>query len=81
VYVVALHQAIPFVGFGIMDNAILILAGGHRCLPWGSVGIVHHVRAGPVSLDDLAKRKLILQQLHDAVWVHCGKYVPSPAIG
>jgi len=26
-YVVALHQAIPFVGFGIMDNAILILAG------------------------------------------------------
>ena len=26
-YVVALHQAIPFVGFGIMDNAILLLAG------------------------------------------------------
>lgn len=26
-YAVALHQAIPFVGFGIMDNAILILAG------------------------------------------------------
>ena len=26
-YIVALHQAIPFVGFGIMDNAILILAG------------------------------------------------------
>lgn len=26
-YVVALHQAIPFVGFGIMDNAILIIAG------------------------------------------------------
>lgn len=26
-YVVAIHQAIPFVGFGIMDNAILIMAG------------------------------------------------------
>lgn len=26
-YVVGLHQAIPFVGFGIMDNAILLLAG------------------------------------------------------
>ncbi|KAL9179591.1 hypothetical protein ACHAXT_008881 [Thalassiosira profunda] len=26
-YIVALHQAIPFVGFGIMDNAILLLAG------------------------------------------------------
>jgi len=26
-YVVGLHQAIPFVGFGIMDNAILVLAG------------------------------------------------------
>ncbi len=26
-YVVALHQAVPFVGFGIMDNSILILAG------------------------------------------------------
>ena len=26
-YIVGLHQAIPFVGFGIMDNAILILAG------------------------------------------------------
>ena len=26
-YVVALHQAIPFVGFGFMDNAILIFAG------------------------------------------------------
>ena len=25
--IVAMHQAIPFVGFGIMDNAILILAG------------------------------------------------------
>ncbi|KAL3781054.1 hypothetical protein ACHAW5_002430 [Stephanodiscus triporus] len=24
---VALHQAVPFVGFGIMDNSILILAG------------------------------------------------------
>lgn len=26
-YIVGLHQAIPFVGFGFMDNAILILAG------------------------------------------------------
>lgn len=26
-YIVALHQSIPFVGFGIMDNAILLLAG------------------------------------------------------
>ncbi|KAL7535151.1 hypothetical protein ACHAWF_005073 [Thalassiosira exigua] len=26
-YVVAIHQGIPFVGFGIMDNAILLLAG------------------------------------------------------
>ncbi len=26
-YVVALHQAVPFVGFGIIDNSILILAG------------------------------------------------------
>ena len=26
-YIVALHQAIPFVGFGVMDNAILLLAG------------------------------------------------------
>lgn len=26
-YTVALHQGIPFVGFGIMDNAILLLAG------------------------------------------------------
>ena len=25
--IVAMHQAIPFIGFGIMDNAILILAG------------------------------------------------------
>ncbi|EED90065.1 predicted protein, partial [Thalassiosira pseudonana CCMP1335] len=25
--VVALHQSIPFVGFGIMDNSILLLAG------------------------------------------------------
>jgi tRNA-specific adenosine deaminase 1 len=25
--VVAMHQAVPFVGFGIMDNSILILAG------------------------------------------------------
>jgi hypothetical protein len=25
--VVALHQAVPFVGFGMMDNSILILAG------------------------------------------------------
>jgi len=26
-YIFAIHQAIPFVGFGIMDNAILLLAG------------------------------------------------------
>ena len=26
-YIVALHQAIPFIGFRIMDNAVLILAG------------------------------------------------------
>lgn len=26
-YIVALHQAIPFVGFGIMDNAVLLFAG------------------------------------------------------
>ena len=26
-YIVGLHQAIPFIGFGFMDNAILILAG------------------------------------------------------
>ena len=25
--IVALHQAIPFVGFGVMDNSILLLAG------------------------------------------------------
>ena len=26
-YIVALHQSIPFVGFGMMDNSVLILAG------------------------------------------------------
>lgn len=26
-YIVALHRSIPFVGFGIMDNSVLILAG------------------------------------------------------
>jgi tRNA-specific adenosine deaminase 1 len=26
-YIVALHQSIPFIGFGMMDNSVLILAG------------------------------------------------------
>ena len=36
-YIVALHQSIPFIGFGIMDNTVLILAGEAIDIELGAV--------------------------------------------
>ena len=36
-YIVALHQSIPFIGFGIMDNSVLILAGEAIDIELGAV--------------------------------------------
>jgi hypothetical protein len=36
-YIVALHQSIPFIGFGIMDNSVLILAGEAIDIELGSI--------------------------------------------